>query len=112
MTVIARLRIFISLLVAVSLISFSFPVHAESPSSKYGGQLVFATTSDPKSFNDMVAKETSTSMVTAFLFEGLTRRNTETLKVEPNLAERWTVSEDVFFAQGRPLERRGSLDGR
>lgn len=94
MTVIARLRIFISLLAAVSLISFSFPVQAESRSSKYGGQLVFATTSDPKSFNDMVAKETSTSMVTAFLFEGLTRRNTETLKVEPNLAERWTVSED------------------
>ncbi len=60
----------------------------------YGGQLVLATTSDPKSFNDIMAKETSTSMVTDQIFEGLTRMNVFTLKPEPNLAERWTVSPD------------------
>lgn len=42
----------------------------------------------------MVAKETSTTLITGFLFEGLTRINAETLKVEPNLAESWEVSSD------------------
>jgi len=72
----------------------SWPACANQPSFKYGGQFVFSTTSDPKSFNDMVAKETSTTLVTGFLFEGLTRVDAETLKVEPDLAERWTVSDD------------------
>lgn len=60
----------------------------------YGGQLVLATTSDPKSFNDILAKETSTSMVTDIIFEGLTKTNVFTLKVEPHLAQRWEVSAD------------------
>ncbi|OGX24874.1 MAG: hypothetical protein A3D10_00830 [Omnitrophica WOR_2 bacterium RIFCSPHIGHO2_02_FULL_48_11] len=62
--------------------------------SKYGGQLVLATTSDPKSFNDILAKETSSSLVTEQIFEGLTRTNVFTLKVEPNLAESWEISPD------------------
>lgn len=40
-------------------------------------------------------------MVTQYIFEGLTRLNTVTLKVEPDLAERWEVTEDgktwVFY---------------
>ena len=62
--------------------------------ARHGGQLVISTTSDPKSFNDILAKETSTSMVTELIFEGLTKTNAVTLKVEPNLAERWEVSPD------------------
>jgi len=61
---------------------------------KYGGTLVLATTSDPKSFNDIIAKETSTTTVTGLIFEGLTRTNAFTLKVEPHLAERWEVTND------------------
>ncbi len=61
---------------------------------KYGGQLVLATTSDPRSFNDILAKETSTSLVTDLIFEGLTTTNVFTTKVEPNLAKSWDVSED------------------
>ncbi|MBF0483624.1 MAG: ABC transporter substrate-binding protein [Candidatus Omnitrophica bacterium] len=53
-----------------------------------------STTSDPKSFNDILAKETSTSDVTELIFEGLTRTNAYDLSVEPNLAESWSVSED------------------
>jgi len=53
-----------------------------------------AMTSDPKSFNAIIAKETSTTAVTNLIFEGLTRINGVTLKVEPNLAERWEVSSD------------------
>lgn len=63
-------------------------------SGKYGGEIVFSTTSDPKSFNDIMAKETSTTLVTGHIFEGLTTTNAFTTKVEPHLAERWDVSED------------------
>jgi peptide/nickel transport system substrate-binding protein len=67
---------------------------SHSLSGKYGGVLVLATATDPKSFNSIVAKETSTTAVTGFLFEGLTRTNGITTLVEPNLAESWEVSED------------------
>ncbi|MDO8580094.1 MAG: ABC transporter substrate-binding protein, partial [Candidatus Omnitrophota bacterium] len=62
--------------------------------SHYGGELVLSTTSDPKSFNDIIAKETSTTLVTDLIFEGLTTTNVETLKVEPHLAKSWEASED------------------
>lgn len=55
--------------------------------------LILATTSDPKTFNSILAKETSSTMVTGFLFEGLTRTNGVTIEVEPNLAESWSVKE-------------------
>ncbi|VAX35389.1 Oligopeptide ABC transporter, periplasmic oligopeptide-binding protein OppA (TC 3.A.1.5.1) [hydrothermal vent metagenome] len=62
--------------------------------NKYGGHLVLATTSDPKSFNAITAKESSTSLVTGYIFEGLTTTNAFTAKVEPHLAKRWEVSAD------------------
>ena len=82
--------------------------------SKYGGQLVLSTTSDPKSFNDILAKETSTTTVTSLIFEGLTRTNAFTTKVEPHLAESWEVNEtglewifhlrkDVIWNDGHPF---------
>lgn len=61
-------------------------------SSPYSGQLVLAATSDPKSFNPIVAQETSTTAVTNMIFEGLTKTNGVTLEVEPNLAERWEIN--------------------
>ena len=69
-------------------------VFADVPNDKYGGTLVLSTTSDPKSFNDILAKETSTTDVTNMLFEGLTRTNGITGEVEPNLAQSWDVSSD------------------
>jgi len=65
-----------------------------SAENKYGGTLVLSTTSDPRSFNDIMAKETSTTLVTSYIFEGLTTTNAYNLKVEPNLASKWEVSED------------------
>jgi peptide/nickel transport system substrate-binding protein len=59
-----------------------------------GGTLTLATISDPKSFNPIVAKETSTTEITGLIFEGLTRLNGVTLEVQPHLARSWTVSED------------------
>lgn len=86
-----KIILFVVLLIQPVFICLSF---AGPASPKSGGRIVLSTTTDPKSFNDMVAKETSTTMITGFLFEGLTRLNAQTLKVEPNLAQRWTVSKD------------------
>jgi len=69
---------------------------AEESSKKYGGQLVLATTSDPRSFNPILAKETSTTEITSLIFEGLTRTNGVTLEIEPNLAESWQIENNGF----------------
>ncbi len=82
--------------------------------SLYGGRLVRASTSDPKSFNPIIAKETSTTLVTNLIFEGLTTENAFTLKVEPRLAQSWEVDpqglrwkfhlrQDVRWSDGVPF---------
>ena len=60
----------------------------------YGGQIVLPVGSDPKTFNEITASETSSSAVTGMLFEGLTTADPFTLKVIPNLAASWEVSPD------------------
>ena len=60
----------------------------------YGGRLAISAISNPKSFNPIIAKETSTTGITRYIFEGLTRVSGVTNEVEPNLAKDWTVSED------------------
>jgi len=57
----------------------------------HGGELILPTISDPKSFNPILAKETSTTAITNHLFEGLTTVNGITTEVEPNLARSWKV---------------------
>lgn len=61
---------------------------------KYGGTLRLASSSDPKTFNLIIAQETSTTEALAFLFEGLTKTNGITTEPEPCLAVSWTYSED------------------
>ncbi len=80
----------------------------------HGGELVLSTISDPKSFNPILAKETSTTIITNHIFEGLTRTNGITTEVEPNLAERWEVDpeglvwafylrKNVRWSDGKPF---------
>ena len=80
------------------LFNFSVVAGAQEPRygglPAYGGDLILSSTSDPKSFNDITAQETSTHTVTGYIFEGLTHLDALTLKVEPALAESWLVSED------------------
>ncbi|MGB9677298.1 MAG: ABC transporter substrate-binding protein [Candidatus Ratteibacteria bacterium] len=59
--------------------------------SEIKNTILLSTSSDPKSFNPIIAKETSTTLITSFIFEGLTRINGVTLKVEPSLALKWEV---------------------
>jgi peptide/nickel transport system substrate-binding protein len=61
---------------------------------KEGGKLILSTTGGPKSFNPIVAKETSTTAITGLIFEGLTRTDGVTQEVKSNLAREWKISED------------------
>ncbi|MDP2939880.1 MAG: ABC transporter substrate-binding protein [Candidatus Omnitrophota bacterium] len=67
-------------------------ISANEVSSKHGGAIVLAVTSEPRSFNPILAKETSTTSITGIIFEGLTKTNAATLNVEPNLAKSWKIS--------------------
>lgn len=83
-------------LIALLFLSLSFcpSCFAQSKSSKYGGQIVFSTTSDPKTFNEILIKDASSSEITATIFEGLTTSNPDDARAEPNLAESWEISPD------------------
>jgi peptide/nickel transport system substrate-binding protein len=73
---------------------FSGPVCVQAASSRYGGILVESVSSDPKTFNNIVNTDANSGAAVGLLFEGLTKEDTETLKVIPNLAESWDVSPD------------------
>ncbi|MBU8912964.1 MAG: ABC transporter substrate-binding protein [Spirochaetales bacterium] len=59
-----------------------------------GGRLVIDHLTDPKSFNDWVAAETSSTEITDMLMGSVVRRNQFTLEWEAAMAESWTVSAD------------------
>ena len=105
MNFLKQIRLPVGLVVFLFLSVFDF-AQAQEPvykpeSGKFGGQLVLSSSSDPKSFNPILAKETSTTAVTGLIFEGLTRTNGITQEVEPNLATSWQISKDgkefIFF---------------
>ncbi len=81
---------------------------------KYGGTYVVATFSDPRTFNPIVAQESSSTGVQAPIFDGLIDTNYLTGEIEPALAESWEVSRDrltwtftlrqgVRWSDGKPL---------
>lgn len=84
-------KFFFGLLIGC-IFSWAFLAHASQ--SRYGGSLVLAVSSDPKTFNDIVSTDAYSSAITAMLFEGLTRADPFTLKVIPHLAKSWEVSPD------------------
>jgi peptide/nickel transport system substrate-binding protein len=79
------------LLLSLSFLVFPSLGFGQSSQSK---TIVLSVATDPKSFNDIVAQETSTTEITRFLFEGLVRLNTVTGEIEPRLAESWDTSPD------------------
>ncbi|MCW3052629.1 MAG: extracellular solute-binding protein family 5 [Chthonomonadales bacterium] len=62
---------------------------------KFGGRFTDAAFAEPKTFNIIIAKETSSTAPLGLVFDGLMTRNSQTLKVEPNLAESWNSSPDA-----------------
>lgn len=81
---------------------------------RYGGTFVTASITDPRTFNRLVAQETSSIVPLSLMFEGLVQTHRITTEVEPNLAESWTASRDgrtyrfklrqgVQWFDGRPV---------
>ncbi len=80
----------------------------------YGGRFVFGETSGPKTFNGMIANETSTTDVTDRLFVSLTDFDNDRQIEVPLLAKAWEMSPDgltwtyhlrrgAAFSDGHPL---------
>ena len=96
--------LFLSLVFILSMSMMSFaandvelkdPWITERPQGKHGGTLITTLLSDPKTFNTVIAQETSSTDVTdGFIFEGLITRNGVTTEIEPELARDWEISED------------------
>ena len=68
--------------------------HSAWERGSHGGRFVVTNIAPPKTFNDIVAKETSTTDITGQMYAGVVRRSQLTLEWEPGLAERWEISED------------------
>ncbi len=110
-------QIFLSLVISVTSVVEYLQAETEKFSPEigtYGGNIILSTTSDPRSFNPILAKETSTTVITSLIFEGLTRTDGVTLEILPNLAKFWEVSEDgliwtfslredVLWQDGKPF---------
>ena len=61
---------------------------------RHGGNLTFATISEPLTLNLAISRDASSSGVLGYLFEGLTETSWLTDEIEPGLAESWEHSED------------------
>jgi peptide/nickel transport system substrate-binding protein len=61
---------------------------------RFGGTFLQAQVSDPRTFNPILAQETSSTGAFGSLFDALVEDNGETTAVEPALAESWTTSQD------------------
>lgn len=86
-----------------------------------GGRLVLSSTSDPKTFNNIIADETSTTDITERLIAYPVRRNQFSLEWEPWLAESWRISDDqktititlrddIFWSDGEPITSGDFVD--
>jgi peptide/nickel transport system substrate-binding protein len=81
---------------------------------RHGGAIVASIRTDPRSFNRLVARDSSTVLVADLTQAKLVRINQVTQQVEPWLAESWTTSpdrrqttlklrRDVQFSDGHPF---------
>jgi peptide/nickel transport system substrate-binding protein len=81
---------------------------------RYGGRFVLGETNNPRTFNAMMAGETSTTDITDRLFGFLVGFNLATQEYEPGLAKSWDVGADgvtwtfhlrrgAAFSDGHPI---------
>ena len=88
------MRKIVSILIFTFFIGMNINIVSATEIGKYGGTLMLSSISDPKTFNSVVAKETSSTLITGFMFEGLVETDGVTTEVKPALAESWEVAED------------------
>ena len=66
-------------------------------SGRHGGRLVYATIGDPKTFNVMLANETSsTDILDGPVFVGLVEFDNGRQEIKPGIATRWERSDDAL----------------
>jgi peptide/nickel transport system substrate-binding protein len=81
---------------------------------RFGGEFLDSQVSDPRTFNPILAQETSSTGPLGSVFDGLVEDNGETTETEPALAESWKTSPDgktwtftlrqgLQWSDGRPL---------
>lgn len=71
------------------------PLIVEShPVGRYGGQVRYAGLSDPRTLNPLLSRESSSTDVLAWLFDGLVEIDPQTGEVTPGLAHSWEFSDD------------------
>ena len=81
---------------------------------RYGGRFVLGQTVNPKTFNAMMATETSSSDITNLIFTTLVSFDNATQKFGPELAKSWEVAPDgvtwtfhlrkgAAFSDGHPI---------
>ena len=87
---------------------------AGAPGIPRGGNLVVSVRAEPRSFNRLAARDTTTDLLSNLTQAKLVRINRVTQEVEPWLAESWTRSEDgrrytlklrpdAVFSDGQPF---------
>lgn len=80
------LSLFVVALSFVSACEFQVPKNPEL--------LIWHLSAEPDTLNPLTSTDAYASRIDAFLFDSLLKRNNETLAFEPQLAERWEISED------------------
>ncbi len=90
------------------------PSEFEAKTGKEGGSMYFILNGDPKTFNPVVAQETTSTAVLDYLFTGLTKVDVKTMRPVPDLAEGWKeydggkryvfyLKKGVRWSDGKPL---------
>lgn len=67
---------------------------ADAGPGVYGGRVLVAALGDPKTFNPVVASETSSTDITGRMFSSLVNMDNVTQELVPGLAKSWDFSED------------------
>ena len=70
------------------------PVVVDCQPGNLGGRLIVSELGDPKTFNYLIANESSSMDIGRFMFWGLLNFDVPTQTVKPGLAESWTNSPD------------------
>ena len=86
--------------------------NAPAVTTTKGGDLVVSVRTEPRSFNRLAARDTTTDLISTLMQAKLVRVNKVTQAVEPWLAESWTrdgqrytlkLRQDAVFSDGVPL---------
>jgi len=87
---------------------------------RYGGRFVLGQVSNPKTFNAMMANESSSNDINRLTYSALVGFNNETQQLEPALAKSWEVAPDgvtwtfhlrrgAAFSDGHPMTAQDVL---